>query len=65
MITVEVYQYPDSGAFHDGVQLVDEHCKPLTDLTASDAKLAKLVRKKRCEDLQAHANALIEVFLQA
>jgi hypothetical protein len=64
VITVEVWAYPDSGAFRDGVQLVDEQCKALKGLAATDAKLARRVNPKRCKDLQAYADALIELFLE-
>jgi hypothetical protein len=59
IITVEVYNYPDSGAFQDGVQLVTEDCK-FIDLPKKSANF----NQTRCKELQAYADALITEFLE-
>ncbi|MGZ3303680.1 MAG: hypothetical protein ACXVCF_18665 [Isosphaeraceae bacterium] len=65
VITVEVYDKKDSGAFRDEVQLVDEDGRRLeSGLSEKDKQLAKKVNKARSRDLQAYADALIEVFLE-
>jgi len=58
VITVEVYQYPESGAFRDGVQIVDEDCKPL-----DPKQFGPIVNVPRCKELQAYAKALLTIFL--
>jgi hypothetical protein len=62
VITVEVYNYPDSGAFdEDGVQLVGEDLK-LLDPQHLPKKFGP-AEMGRCKQLQAYADALIEKFL--
>jgi hypothetical protein len=65
VITVEVYAKEDSGAFHEGRQLIDDtdKCTPLPNLTRDDAARAKKVDRARCNALRTYAEALLTEFL--
>jgi hypothetical protein len=66
VITMEVFGDDDSGAFYQGLQLVDDTSRnldPVSDLSEENKKRARKRNAKRCRELLAYASGLINEFL--